>query len=387
MTEPSFILHCIPTLTQGGAERVLTGLCGASHDRRHGIVTLFPGGEWFIPPAGVSVETVGMPRNIWGVMLLPLYLLRFVKLVRARKPDVVVGWLYYGALMASLARLAGRPVVWSIHAAKFDLATSFHWHTRMAIRLTGLLSRRVPTLVQFCDDSSRITHEQQLAFPPEKSRVIDNGINIQLFRQRYPAEAERPAGHIPVLAFVARVERPKDHATLFAAIRLLKDRGRVCLLRLAGRGADRNNPQLMQLIADAGVASMVEPLGQVSDMPAFHRDTDVMVLSLTGEAMPMSVLEAMASGALVVATDVGSCKEMVGPFGFIVTPRDPAALADAIESAAWMDQGAAESLRAWARHRVVTAYSLDASAASWSRLFDEIGGRKAAPASTLAVSA
>jgi hypothetical protein len=141
------------------------------------------------------------------------------------RPSVVVGWLYYGAVVASVAQIIRLPVVWSLHAADFSLDTSFKVGTRLAMRLCRLLSIYAPAIIHYCSDASRITHER-LGFPVEKSTVIENAVDVEwmtdALAMRSPSVKmedfgiTRTAG-TKLICCVARFEAQKDHRTLMEA--------------------------------------------------------------------------------------------------------------------------------------------------------------------------
>jgi glycosyltransferase involved in cell wall biosynthesis len=364
------VMHCIPTLGQGGAERVLVGLTAHARDCEHVIVTIFQGADDFAVPPHVKRLRMDVPRSLWGALALPLSLARFLAFVRREKPSVVVGWLYYGALVASTARLLKTPVMWSIHAAAFDVNTAFRGATRIAIRACAWISARAPVRIQYCTDNGRVTHER-LGFDARKSLVIENGIDLALFEPSKTDTARVRGGH--VIVCLARFAPQKDHANLFAALALAKQRGFEFRLLLAGDGCDPTNSTITALIAAAGLQPDVQLLGIVADTPNILARSDVLVLSSAhGESMPLVILEAMAAKVIVVTTDVGFSREMVGDFGFVVPPRDALALADAIEQACSLSSAERDSLKTSALRRVGEKYSITTAARSWSAVFASV---------------
>jgi len=134
----------------------------------------------------------------------------------------------------------------------------------------------------------------------------------------------------PVVICVAGFRAEKDHATLLRAFRAVVD-GRPAVLRLVGDGPER--PAAEALAAELGLEESVEFLGNRTDVDRLLADADVFVLaSYAVENLPFAVLEAMAAGLPVVATDVGALAELVrdGVTGALVPPRDAAALARAL---------------------------------------------------------
>ncbi|MCA8977732.1 MAG: glycosyltransferase, partial [Planctomycetes bacterium] len=146
-------------------------------------------------------------------------------------------------------------------------------------------------------------------------------------------ERFRPASgrdRAPVLGTIGGLRAEKDHATLLRAFASVIGAGRQCRLRIVGGGVMRD--ELRALTAELGVAAAVDFVGAVSDTAPEYRELDVFVLSSRTEQMPIALLEAMASGCAVVATDVGDVRVILpdSQQPFVVRKEDPAALAAAL---------------------------------------------------------
>jgi glycosyltransferase involved in cell wall biosynthesis len=165
------------------------------------------------------------------------------------------------------------------------------------------------------------------------SLIRGSGVNVSHFRPLPQPPAE------PVkVAFVSRMLRGKGVLEAVAAIRLLRARGLVVELLLAGP-TDPDNPgsltteDLESFSAEAGITW----LGPVADVREVWRRAAIAVLPSTyGEGVPKTLLEAAACGRPVVATDVPGCREAVRPgeTGVLVAPHDVPALAEAIAALA-----------------------------------------------------
>ena len=130
----------------------------------------------------------------------------------------------------------------------------------------------------------------------------------------------------------AHLHEYKDHATLLRAWRLVLDRNRGGsrpVLLLAGRPAG-TEAALKALAYDLELGDAVRFLGEVRDMGGLIQASDLGVLSSRRESRPRSVLEYMAAGLPVAATDIPAVRELVGDEGrrFLAAPGDAEALAD-----------------------------------------------------------
>jgi glycosyltransferase involved in cell wall biosynthesis len=138
----------------------------------------------------------------------------------------------------------------------------------------------------------------------------------------------------PLLLCVAYLHERKGHKYLIEAIRLLRERGVVVHLQLAGDGESRG--PLEALVDEAGLRGQVSFLGMLghADLLALYRSgrVDMAVLPTLHEGIPAGLLEPMAHGIPVIATNTGGIPELLEDgAGIMVSPRDPAALADAIQ--------------------------------------------------------
>ena len=156
------------------------------------------------------------------------------------------------------------------------------------------------------------------------SIVVPNGVDLdRLPMQRQPD----PRPHLPArLVCVARLSPEKSISTLIAAVGQLS-KAVVADVTVYGEGSCRSH--LEAEIAALGLSKRVHLAGWAGDIPARLREFDLFVLPSTAEGMPYAVLEALAVGLPVVATDVPGTVEALaaGRAGVIVPRQDPDALA------------------------------------------------------------
>jgi glycosyltransferase involved in cell wall biosynthesis len=164
---------------------------------------------------------------------------------------------------------------------------------------------------------------QEWRLPEDRLRYVPNGIDLARFA---PRRREGAPGEDPVIGTVAALRNEKNLARLLRAFRLLPE-GRGARLVIVGDGPERAG--LERLAAELGLGGRVRFTGQVDDPARLYAGFDIFALSSDTEQMPLSVLEAMAAGLPVAATDVGDVRDMLAaentPF---VAPCDEAALAE-----------------------------------------------------------
>jgi glycosyltransferase involved in cell wall biosynthesis len=229
-----------------------------------------------------------------------------------------------GAVGRIAARLAGVPL--TIHTTH-----GFHFHEHMApaARLPWVAAER--WLAGWCDvlltqNREELGDIRRLRLRPRLGVIhVGNGIDLRRFRRR-PAPPRNPR---PVVLSVGRLEPVKNHAMLFRALARLAP-GERPLVWLVGDGPSR--PRYAARIVREGLADCVQFLGYRYDIPELTAAADVAVLTSVKEGMPRALMEAMAVGVPVVATDVKGSREVVrhGRSGFLVPLGDDAALADAL---------------------------------------------------------
>jgi glycosyltransferase involved in cell wall biosynthesis len=364
------VLHLITTLTQGGAERMLSQLVprpGESAGGRHLVVSLAPGGMFAdaLTADGVEVRDLGMRPGrdlVRGTS-------RLLRLMREVDPDVMIAWMYHACLLAWLVRLVdlrrarrARRLVWVLRGA-LHTEDGLPWHTRLIVRLLALLSRS-PEAIAVNSAAGR-EHHTAAGYRPRRWVSLPNGCDTAAFR---PDSVDRHAvrtelglpADATVLIAVGRDHPQKDHASLLAAFAQARSQTEGLELLLVGAGTERHAGQ-----AGPGVHA----LGLRRDVPRLLRAADVMVSSSTTEGLPNALLEAMATGLPVVATDVGDCRSLVGDAGRIIMAGDREALAHALRELVGLGAAGRAELGARARERVEQHHSLTAARRDYRELW------------------
>lgn len=371
------VVHIVTALDNGGAQAVLWRLCAAERQAgcRHAVITLMGPGHYFdrLKAVGVEVYCLDMPRGRVTVRGL----LRLFRLLRRLRPSVVQTWMYHADLVGGLvARLAGiKAIVWGIRGPLNEENTSRS--TRAVAQLCARLSRSLPSRVISCSAYAAEVHKG-LGYQASKIVVIPNGYQLEHFAVR-PDEgsALRTAlglkAGVPLVGMVARFDAHKDHANLLAALNRLKQRGIQVNCLLVGDEMVPQNDRLQKLVAQEGVDDCVKLLGPRTDVRAIMNALDIHVLSSVAEAFPNVLGEAMACGTPCVATNVGDAALILGDTGWIVPPRNSAALADAVEKAvaAMGDQDSWRQRGTACRERIRTKFSLESMCTEFHRVWSD----------------
>jgi glycosyltransferase involved in cell wall biosynthesis len=211
--------------------------------------------------------------------------------------------------------------------------------------------------------------------PPERTVAIPNGILLEPFTGAFDQpHATRIAG----IVMPARFARQKDHRTLIEAIALLRERGLRPPVVLAGGGMAAYRDQAQALLRQLGLADQVQMPGHVDRMPSLLMSHRICVLSTHYEGMPLSLVEGMAAGCAVVASDVVGVRELIahGHNGYLVLPADARALADALETLL-RDEGTAERMGRQAHADAHARHGSTLMTQRYEAMFDELAGASA----------
>lgn len=312
-----------PALDAGGMEVVILDLAQGLAESGHQVGVTCLVDEGTLAPlfreAGVEVTLVPTP----GVrtIALPRSLRDWL---RGRSPDIVHthsgGW-HKGARGA---RLAGVPaVVHTVHGLVPDKEPWFGTALRrMASSWTDQVAVVSSPLATFLTETCGL--------PQSRVAYVPNGIDTNRFR---PGASDVPEnwpiddGEGPIIGTVARLAPEKNQRLLIEAFSRVAAEFPRAQLVLVGEGPER--PILEQKARSLGVSERVHLPGFISETQRVYPRLDLFVLPSDFEGTSISLLEAMASGCCVVATEVGGNPDVLagGDLGLLVPPRDPEQLA------------------------------------------------------------
>lgn len=303
----------------------------------------------------------------------PVAVVRIARHLRAVGADLVNTHSSVDSWVGSLAaRLTGVPVLRTRHLAgavpRNPLSTLVYRRLCDRIVTTGEFSRR------------RLVAEAGV--PPEKVVVIPTGIDMAAFDpDRVRGDGVRAEWGIapgtPLVGVVGVLRLRKGHAVLVEACRELRDVVPGLRVVFVGDGPVRS--WIEEQIKDLGLEETVRLVGHRRDIPEVLAALDVFVLpSIEPEGVPQAVVQALAMGRPVVASDVEGLTEVLrdGETGLLVPPRDPAALAEAI-AALLRDPDRGAALGAAGRRLVEKQFSLETMVGRLEALYAEIlAGRR-----------
>lgn len=282
-------------------------------------------------PAGEVLEALGVRTVFLSARKFdPTVLRPLMALARENRCEILHAAGYASTIMARLtARFLPARAVLHAH----DLHRP-GWTVRL---LEAALSRHSDTGV-CVSHAAREVAAAVYHLPPERIRVIHNGIDIDRFRGILPGARDRvrtelgiPSGS-PVIGIVARIYTVKGHRALIAMMpEVLKDLPDARLL-IVGDGPDRSACEAM--VAKLALRERVIFTGQREDVAELLCGCDVFAMPSDSEGLPMSAIESLAMGVPVVGYDVGGVSEVVhhGHTGCLVEHGDTAGFVQALVS-------------------------------------------------------
>ena len=321
-----------PSLRSGGAERVSLNIAGGLADRGFKVdmvLTEKVGPLLAVVPSDVRVVDLGARRVLTSLTGLARYLRRDV-------PAALITHQWHTSLVALWAR-------WFAGVDTRIVAKAPNTLSMLAQSPASLRSRMVPRMVRVfakhMDEIVAVSRgvAEDLAITARVSlgdiHVINNPVVTPDLLNRSREAVDHPwfdESAPPVILGAGRLVREKDFATLIRAFALVRQE-RPARLLIVGEGVER--PILEALVRDLGLGIDVQLPGYVENPNALMSRCAVFVLSSVTEGLAGVLIEALAAGAPVVATDCRwSPREILdgGRLGRLVPPREERAMAAAI---------------------------------------------------------
>ena len=371
------VLFVITGLGLGGAETQLvhlaTRLKARGWDVR--VVSLTPPRVYVqeLEAAGVPVISLG----IKGKLPDPRPVFRLARMIRTWRPEVVHSHMVHANLLARLVRLLAPIPVLICTAHNID-----EKGRRGSGRLREMAYRLTDPLCEFTTQVSRAGMERYArigAVPRHKIRYLPNGVDTERFcpDPELRARLRQELGLETAFAWLAvgRLDVQKDYPNLLRAFTQVAQEREEAVLLIAGDGPLR--PAMENLAHEMGLGERVRFLGIRRDVPALMNAADAFVLSSAWEGFGLVIAEALACKLPVVVSDSGGPREVVdnGRVGFLVPPRDPDALAQAMARLMNLPEAERRRMGELGREYVEANYSLDRVVDQWEALYTELLAR------------
>lgn len=351
---PLRVLHCIPQLERGGAERQLRTLAPLLVER--GIEVFLYSRftserEEALSAAGVRCcplrhDRLADPRAVFDMALL----------VRRVRPHVIQSWLTPMDILT--AALHPRDIAWVLSERSSALA--YEGGIKNALRRR--LGRNADLVIANSPAGAALWHSAH------RVMVVPNGVGGEFFDPVRDASLASLLEGRTVLLSIARLTASKRMEVLFDAVQRLRASHPDVLLVLLGDGPERAS--LEDRVKRFGLADHVHFAGHLADTASWLAWADVFVSASDFEGHPNSVLEAAAAGVPLVLSDVEGHRNAIGDAAILAPAGSGRAFADAI-AGLLDDRADRERLVAEAR-RKASAASFEVAADAYARAYKEL---------------
>ena len=370
------ILHVVDNLMKGGLENGLVNLVQQMDP------SLFEHVVCSLRVLGPNAERMSGAARVFCLNKNPssrTQLPALVRAIRSVSPDVVHSrnWASCEAILAGKWSRTSA-LVHSEHGFEMASAGKDLWRRRAFRRIVYELADKVLAV----SHQLKQVHAARTGFPARRISVIHNGVDDQRFSPRpgVRAAARQELGISKnefCIGCVGSLYPVKDHMTLLRAVDAASGRGKQWRVVLIGEGPERANLEVF--LAGRPWKDQVTFAGLSNQVPNLLNALDLYVLPSVFEGISNSLLEAMATGLPVIASDVGGNPEVVhnGESGLLFPVGDDRALTQALELL-FGDAGLRFRLAAEGRARVQQHFSLKSMVREYEQMYCEMAGRSAA---------
>jgi len=363
---PVRVSFFLDTLSRAGTETQLLALL-AHLDRRRvePTLVLLQGDQ----PASQALEPRDLPCLRLGLKALlsretPRALGRLRQFWQQHPPDLLQCYFLDSSYLGiPWARCCGVPRVVRV---RNNLGYWQTWRHRLLDRLLSLAVDRTLT-----NSQAGLRALQESGIPARRVVVLENGVDCERFTT-VPTLHSFPA--VARIGTVANLRTVKNLDGLLRACAQLYQTGIPFTLTIFGTGPEAHNLRVLQ--AELGLPeSIVRWPGATDDVPAALAQMDLFVLPSHSEGMSNALLEAMAAGRVILATDVGANRDLLdaGAYGALVPPGDDAALAAGLATILRNPAPAIPRAHA-ARAAVIQRFSRAAMAERFMQFFESLTG-------------
>lgn len=373
------IVWMIDRLGPGGAEQlmptILTNLVKEGFNIRVCVLRIRHGN-----PIAHDLERLGLPVDLVLVPNLrhPLNLFRILRYLRKHRPQILHTQLEFSDILGTIAaRLLGIPCVSTLHTLDiFEEKKSATWRLKL----------RWFVLRNFCDkiiavsDITRRHHLDGGRLGEKKTITIYNGLDISRFQKPDASvqQALRQSLDLPpnrqIIITVAVLREPKGIQFMLKALPAILENKPDTHYLIVGDG--EYGDTLRDLAAGLGIEGHVTFTGRRTDIPALLSIGDMFVLPTLKDALPTVLIEALAAGTPIVASNVGGVPEIVQDQvnGLLVPPGDPAELAQACLKLL-QDKGLASQFIQAGNEMVRRRFDISVQIGQLSQIYEEVSSQ------------
>ena len=250
------------------------------------------------------------------------------RIIRQFRPHIIHT---HTAKAGTLGRLAGMSFnAFRGSQARIRLVHTFHGHvfhsyfgslkTFLFIQIEKFLARFTDRIVVISPGQQKEICERFRIAGREKVKVIRLGFELSPFREGERRGADVRQRYLPdaspeatVVGIIGRLTQVKNHRMFLEGVKYLKNMNQDHPFRFLVIGDGELRQELMCFVKKEGLEGLVVFTGWQKDMPSLYGALDIVVLTSLNEGTPVTLIEAMAAGKPVIATDVGGVRDLLGP--------------------------------------------------------------------------
>ncbi len=254
----------------------------------------------------------------------PLTIFQLLKVLREIQPDITHTHLFQPRIYTTLANLFYRKTVLITH--KHSIVNIKKHHLFILLEMViNFANKKIIAI----SESVKNSLSKFEFIPHNKIFVLHNCIDYQKFNKE-AVKKNNFDGNDIVIGIVGRIEKVKGIEYLILAMKIILAKFPNVKLEIIGDGSELSN--LKSLAESSGISKSVFFFGKFKDVIPFYKRMDIFVLPSVLEGFGIVLLEAMASGIPVVATNVNGIKEVVADMknGLLIPSRNPEAIAQAV---------------------------------------------------------
>ena len=315
-----------------------------------------------------------LPLDLQAVEAFPLksfadpgtirQVIKFIAFLRKNRIQVVQTFDFYTNIFGiPLAKLAGIPIT---IASRRDFSFKRTKGQLIAEWASFRLASKVVTNAEAI--KRRLIEEKWL--PEDRVHVIYNGLDLHRFSLEMPCDHYHRSEAI-TFGVIANLRPEKGHLTFVRAAQQMAQAHPKARFVLIGDGVMR--ARIQDAVREAGLTERFEFVGAVKNVPLILQSIDVVVSPSDTEGLPNAVLEAMAAGKPVVATDTGGTRELVseGVTGYLVPVGDARMMANRM-SDLYLSPAMQKSMGGKARRKVEESFTVEQIARQFGQLYNEL---------------
>lgn len=360
------VLHVIPSMGMGGAERMVVDLIRTLHPTIDFHVCCVQSAQWYYDELPIRPPAELRHRGTWrSPFALRKTTQRLRAVIRDFAPDVIHSHLWFADFVSALANKERLPHIVHLHnTSRWKISSRFGFRLRRSL-YSGLLRRRC---ARFVSPSYFVAdwHARTLGIAASRLTVIPYGVDTARF---VPGDLSGGKECIHI-GSVGRFVPMKGHVTLLRAIPKIKAS---TTFRVVLYGDGPLRPTYESVLDELKLGDIVFMPGAITNVSEAYRDLDIYVQPSREEALPIAVLEAMAAGLPIIGTRIAGIPEQVedGVNGFLVEPDCPDTLASAIKTL--IDSpGLCIRFGQASRDKATTEFSLDKMCSRIAALYREV---------------